>query len=56
VSAGNGLFTLLGFMGIYTILSIVFILLVAGIVARGARRPGASPVAAGGPPPEGLSG
>jgi cytochrome d ubiquinol oxidase subunit I len=56
VSAGNGLFTLLGFMGLYTILSIVFILLVAGIVARGAGRAGASPVAAGGATPEALSG
>ncbi len=36
VSAGNGLFSLLGFMGLYTLLSIVFILLVARIVAQGA--------------------
>jgi len=28
VSAGNGLFTLLGFMGMYTILSILFLFLV----------------------------
>jgi cytochrome d ubiquinol oxidase subunit I len=42
VSAGNGLFTLLGFMGLYTILSIVFILLVAGIVARGTGRQAAA--------------
>ena len=27
VSAGNGMFTLLGFMGLYTVLSILFILL-----------------------------
>ena len=39
VSAGNGLFTLLGFMGLYTLLSIVFILLVARIVAHGVARP-----------------
>jgi cytochrome bd ubiquinol oxidase subunit I len=35
VSAGNALFTLLGFMGIYTVLSILFILLVYRIVQRG---------------------
>lgn len=35
VSAGNSLFTLLGFMGIYTVLSILFILLVYRIIARG---------------------
>jgi cytochrome bd ubiquinol oxidase subunit I len=28
VSAGNGLFTLLGFMGIYTVLGILFLFLV----------------------------
>jgi cytochrome d ubiquinol oxidase subunit I len=39
VSAGNGLFSLLGFMGLYTILSIVFILIVARIVAHGAAKP-----------------
>jgi cytochrome d ubiquinol oxidase subunit I len=35
VSAGNGLFTLLGFMGIYTVLSILFIVLVYRIIATG---------------------
>jgi len=35
VSAGNGLFTLLGFMGIYTLLSILFIVLVYRIIAIG---------------------
>jgi cytochrome bd ubiquinol oxidase subunit I len=35
VSAGNGLFTLLGFMGIYTVLSILFIILVYRIIAAG---------------------
>ena len=35
VSAGNGLFTLLGFMGMYTILSILFIVLVYRIVDQG---------------------
>jgi len=28
VSAGNGLFTLIGFMGVYTVLSILFLFLV----------------------------
>jgi cytochrome d ubiquinol oxidase subunit I len=35
VSAGNGLFTLLGFMGMYTVLSILFILLIYRIVQKG---------------------
>lgn len=35
VSAGNGLFTLLGFMGMYAVLSILFILLVYRIIQAG---------------------
>jgi cytochrome bd ubiquinol oxidase subunit I len=35
VSAGNGLFTLLGFMGMYTVLSVLFIILVYRIVEGG---------------------
>ncbi|HEX3739300.1 MAG TPA: cytochrome ubiquinol oxidase subunit I [Terriglobales bacterium] len=35
VSAGNGLFTLLGFMGMYSLLSILFIVLVYRIIAEG---------------------
>jgi len=35
VSAGNGLFTLLGFMGMYTILSILFIILIWREVGNG---------------------
>jgi len=35
VSAGNGLFTLLGFMGLYTVLAILFILLVYRIIDQG---------------------
>jgi cytochrome d ubiquinol oxidase subunit I len=35
VSAENGLFTLLGFMGVYTVLSILFILLVYRIIQAG---------------------
>jgi len=36
VSAGNGLFSLLGFMGLYALLSIAFILLMSRAIARGA--------------------
>jgi cytochrome d ubiquinol oxidase subunit I len=35
VSAGNGLFTLLGFMGMYTVLSILFLFLVQREIERG---------------------
>ena len=35
VSAGNGLFTLLGFMGMYSLLSILFIVLIYRIIASG---------------------
>jgi cytochrome bd ubiquinol oxidase subunit I len=35
VSAGNGLFTLLGFMGMYTVLSILFVVLVYRIIDHG---------------------
>jgi cytochrome d ubiquinol oxidase subunit I len=35
VAAGNGLFTLLGFMGMYTVLSILFLLLLWHEVAHG---------------------
>ena len=35
VSAGNGLFTLLGFMGMYTVLSILFVVLVYRIIHKG---------------------
>jgi len=35
VSSGNALFTLLGFMGVYTVLSILFIVLVYRIIAEG---------------------
>jgi cytochrome d ubiquinol oxidase subunit I len=35
VSAGNGLFTLLGFMGLYTLLSVLFIVLVYRTIAHG---------------------
>lgn len=35
VSAGNGLFTLMGFMGMYTLLSILFIILIWREVGNG---------------------
>ncbi|MGA8269963.1 MAG: cytochrome ubiquinol oxidase subunit I [Candidatus Sulfotelmatobacter sp.] len=35
VSAGNSLFTLLGFMGMYSVLSVLFIVLVYRIISRG---------------------
>ena len=45
VSAGNGLFTLLGFCGIYTVLSMLFLFLVYEQIARGpeGEEPGAIP-------------
>jgi cytochrome bd ubiquinol oxidase subunit I len=46
VSAGNGLFTLLGFMGIYTVLSILFIVLIYQIIQRGPAVSAHSPEAA----------
>jgi cytochrome d ubiquinol oxidase subunit I len=35
VSAGNGLFTLLGFMGMYTVLSVLFLFLIRRAIERG---------------------
>ena len=47
VSAGNSIFSLLGFMGLYTLLSILFLFLVYGVIARGPQ-PGRVPVSSGG--------
>ena len=44
VSAANGLFTLLGFMGIYSVLSILFIVLVYQIIAKGPQLGASAPV------------
>ena len=44
VSAGNGIFTLLGFMGVYTVLSILFLFLVLREIERGPALPAAAPV------------
>jgi cytochrome d ubiquinol oxidase subunit I len=46
VSAGNGLFTLLGFMGIYTMLSVLFIVLVYRTISEGPRHANAEKVLA----------
>jgi cytochrome d ubiquinol oxidase subunit I len=35
VSAGNGMFTLLGFMGMYTVLAILFLFLVRREIEHG---------------------
>ena len=42
VSAGNALFTLIGFMGIYTLLSILFLFLVGREIAHGPSNEAAS--------------
>ncbi len=39
VSAGNGLFTLLGFMGMYTVLSFLFLFLIHREIDRGPEEP-----------------
>jgi cytochrome d ubiquinol oxidase subunit I len=44
VSAANGLFTLLGFMGMYSVLSILFIVLVYQIIAKGPQVGASAPV------------
>jgi cytochrome d ubiquinol oxidase subunit I len=43
VSAGNGLFTLMGFMGMYTVMSILFLFLIHRELDRGPAAPAASP-------------
>jgi cytochrome bd ubiquinol oxidase subunit I len=47
VSEGEGLFTLLGFMGIYTVLSMLFVVLIYRIVEKGPAM--AAPMPAGAP-------
>ena len=47
VSEGNALFSLLGFMGLYALLAIVFVLLTARVIAHG---PEAAPPGVGLPP------
>jgi len=47
VSAGNGLFTLLGFMGLYTVLSILFLYLIQHEIARGPATASEADIASG---------
>ena len=47
VSAGNGLFTLLGFMGVYTVLSILFLFLVHREIDHGPEPHAMQPVETG---------
>jgi cytochrome d ubiquinol oxidase subunit I len=49
VHAGNGLFTLLGFMGLYVLLAILFLFLVQNVVARGPVEEPAPDVTSGAP-------
>jgi cytochrome d ubiquinol oxidase subunit I len=47
VSAGNGLFTLIGFMGVYTVLSILFLFLVHREIDHGPEPPETQPARVG---------
>jgi cytochrome d ubiquinol oxidase subunit I len=47
VSAGNGMFTLIGFMGMYTVLGILFLFLIRREIEHG---PGTAPAHASVPP------
>lgn len=49
VNAGNGLFTLLGFMGLYAVLAILFLFLVHRIIAHGPVEEPAPDIASGAP-------
>lgn len=49
VTVANSLFTLLGFMGLYTVLSVLFVVLVYREIDRGPR-PGLSPALDSGAP------
>jgi cytochrome d ubiquinol oxidase subunit I len=49
VHAGNSLFTLLGFMGLYTVLSILFLFLMHRTIAHGPAAPAHTPVTRGTP-------
>ena len=49
VSTGNTLFTLLGFMGLYAVLSILFVFLIYAELARGPQRTPASGIHTGAP-------
>ena len=49
VHAGNGLFTLLGFMGLYAILAVLFVVLVLRIISEGPGERRAVEVTSGAP-------
>jgi len=49
VHAGNGLFTLLGFMGLYALLAILFLFLVHRVIAHGPVEEPASEISSGAP-------
>jgi cytochrome d ubiquinol oxidase subunit I len=49
VHAGNGLFTLLGFMGLYSLLAILFLFLVHRVIAHGPTETPASEIGSGTP-------
>jgi cytochrome d ubiquinol oxidase subunit I len=49
VSAGNGLFTLLGFMGLYVILAILFLFLVRRTIEHGPVEEPAAEITSGKP-------
>jgi len=49
VHAGNGLFTLLGFMGLYALLAILFLFLVNRVITEGPERDHAPDMPAGTP-------
>ena len=49
VHAGNSLFTLLGFMGLYALLAILFLFLVLRLMALGPGEESAADIAAGNP-------
>src|SRR5256885_6749784 len=57
VHAGNGLFTLIGFMGLYTVLAILFLVLVNREIAHGPGPAAEGAITAGQPLPiaEGVS-
>jgi cytochrome d ubiquinol oxidase subunit I len=44
VSAGNGLFTLLGFLGIYFLIGVLFLFLVVRLIGKGPDDTGTSAV------------
>jgi cytochrome d ubiquinol oxidase subunit I len=54
VSAGNGIFTLLGFMGLYMVLGVLFLFFVVRVITQGPEELGAQPQALNREPQEVL--